>query len=320
MKKTLLVACLFALGPAPSATLAGESYSFPGDAPYSVPRDKMDAALDCKYKGKTGGVGILDGSGVEQPVLLVHGTGITRRQSWGWNYWTALPKRGFEVCWVQLPAVALKDIQTSAEYVARAYQTMHAASDQKIDVLGHSQGGLQPRWAIKWFPAGRFVADYIGLASPNHGTQVANGATKQGNCFPSCWQLRQDSKFENALNRDEETPGGIHYTSIWTTFDELIQPPGTQNLEGAVNVSLQDLCPGRPVDHAAILGDFVAWKLVRNALKNPGPADPDIVTEADCTKDRMPGAGEQPDLGGLADFSQGKSTDHEPPLKPYAKP
>lgn len=325
MKKTRLLSLLLTVATAvaaPSAS-AGEGYSFPGDAPYSVPLDKMDAALECKFGDDVGGIKILDGSGRKHPVLLVHGTGITRRQSWGWNYWKALPVRGFEVCWVELPATAVNDIQISAEYVARAFQTMHAATGERIDVIGHSQGGLQPRWAIKWFPSGRFVADYIGLASPNHGTQVANSATMTGQCFPACWQMRQNSDFEEALNRDEETPGKINYTSIWSTFDEMVQPPGTQNIEGGTNISLQDVCPSppRPVDHAAILGDFVTWKLVRNALMNPGAADPAIITETDCAKDRAPGTGEEPDgLSDMGDFSQGESTESEPPLKPYAKP
>ena len=321
MRKALLVGGALLFVVLPTAASAGQTYSFPGNAPYSVPVDKMDAALDCKFGDETGTVEILDGTGKEQPVLLVHGTGITRRQSWGWNYWKALPPRGFEVCWIELPAVSLNDIQVSAEYVARAYETMHRAAGEKLDVIGHSQGGLQPRWAIKWFRSGRFVADYIGLASPNHGTQVANQWTVLGQCFPSCWQMRQDSNFEEALNRDDETPGKIHYSSIWTAADELVQPPGTQNLEGATNVSLQEVCatPPRPVDHGAILGDFVTWKLVRYALKNPGPTDPSIISEADCAKDRMPGVGEQPDLGGLGDFSQGESTSSEPPLKPYAE-
>ena len=318
--KRVCLAFLTGLILLPGSAMAAGAYTFPGHAPYSVPVEDMDAALQCRFGDEIGGVDILDGTGKEQPVLLVHGTGITRRQSWGWNYWKALALRGFEVCWVELPSTSLNDIQVSAEYVARAYETMHAAAGQKIDVMGHSQGGLQPRWAIKWFPSGRFVADYIGLSSPHHGTQVANAATVQGQCFPSCWQMRQNSNFITALNRDDETPGGIHYSNIWSSTDELIQPPGTQNLEDGVNVSLQDVCPGRPIDHAAILGDFVTWKLVRYALKNPGPTDPEIITEADCMKDRMPGAGEEPDgLTDLADFSQGESTDHEPPLKPYAE-
>ena len=65
----------------------------------------------------------------------------------------------------------------------------------------------------------------------------------------------------------------------------------------------------------------MAWKLVKHALLNPGPADPEIVTMDDCLKDKMPGA-DDPPLGAadLQDFtSQGEITDHEPPLKPYAK-
>ncbi len=310
---------LFLAG-APRASAGG--YSWPGDAPYSVPKDKMDDALACRHADERGDTGILDGSGRKQPVLLVHGTGITRRQSWSWNYWPALRRQHFEVCWIQLPAGALKDIQISAEYVARALQTMHAAAGDGVDVLTHSQGGLVARWAIRWFRSGRFVADYIGLANPNHGTEVANTATAQGRCFPSCWQMRRDSKLETALNRDDETPGGIHYTNVWTDSDELVQPPGTQALEGkgAVNLSLQELCPGRPVDHAAILGDHVTWQLVRSSLLSPGPANRGVIAESDCSKDRMPGAGEQPrGIADLMDFTQGKSTDHEPRLMPYAR-
>jgi triacylglycerol esterase/lipase EstA (alpha/beta hydrolase family) len=47
----------------------------------------------------------------------------------------------------------LNDIQVSSEYVARAVQLMHRKTGEKVDVLGHSQGGLQPRWAIRFFPS-----------------------------------------------------------------------------------------------------------------------------------------------------------------------
>jgi triacylglycerol lipase len=70
------------------------------------------------------------------------GPASPREQNWGWNYWDALPELGFEVCWVQLPDLALGDIQTSSEYVARAMEVMHARTGESIDVLGHSPGGL----------------------------------------------------------------------------------------------------------------------------------------------------------------------------------
>lgn len=315
-----LAALMLAGAPASS----GDGYSWPSDAPYSVSKAKMKDVLACRSGGRRSphGAGALTGNKRKHPVLLVHGTGLNRRQNWEWNYWQTLRNKGWEVCWVNLPKVALGDIQVAAEYVAHALKLMHRSSGEKVDILGHSQGGLQPRWAIKWFATGRFVADYIALASPNHGTRTANEASMDEGCFEACWQMRRRSKFIRALNRDNETPGPIFYTSIYTAADELVQPPGTQHLEGgASNVLLQDVCPERPVDHVTIAADYVAWILVRDALLHPGPADRKVVDDEDCLRDRMPGA-DDPPIGAiqLVDWTQGKITDHEPPLKDYAKP
>lgn len=315
--RTGIPACAMAviLGVTVPATVgvAGGAYEAP-DAPYSVERSKLQAAWDCK-----GGREGLDGSGIGEPILLVHGTGVTRRQNFGWNYWTVLPAQGFEVCWVALPHGALQDAQVSAEYVAWAIKKIAAATDERVDVLGHSQGGLLPRWAIKWFASGRKVDDYVGLATPNHGTSAADAASAGGRCFESCWQMRRSARFIAALNRDEETPGAISYTSIYTQTDELVQPVGTQDLQGGSNISLQDLCPGRPVDHVAIVGDAVTFSLVLDALTATGPADPERAGY-DCARGAMEGSDDPPEeLTDMADWDQGKSTDKEPPLKPYAR-
>lgn len=298
--------------------------AWPGDAPYSVSKRKMRSALECRNGNKIShhGAGALTGEAREHPVLLVHGTGTSREQNWSWNYWGTLREKGWEVCWVQLPHSSLRDIQVSSEYVAHAIKLMHRASGQKVDVMGHSQGGLQPRWAIKWFSSSRYVADYIGIASPNHGTLVAQTLSSLGGCIPACWQMRPDSEFIAALNRDDETPGHIAYTSIYTAVDELVQPPGTQDLDGASNIMLQDLCPGRPSDHVLIAGDYITWLLVRDALINRGNADPSVVSTEDCARPHMPGAEDPPaDFGGLSDFTQdGEIVQEEPPLKPYAQP
>lgn len=306
-----------------SSGLAGGGYSWPSDAPYSVSKAKMKVALECR-RGKQisrHGAGALNGTGRKHPVLLVHGTGVNRKQNWEWNYWGTLHEKGWEVCWIALPDSSLRDAQVSSEYVAHALSLMHRASGEKVDVLGHSQGGLQPRWAIKWFSSGRYVADYIGLATPNHGTRVANETSQNEGCFESCWQMRRNSLFINALNRSAETPGRIAYTSIYTQSDELVQPTGTQDLARGSNILLQDLCPGRPVDHLFIAGDYVTWLLVKDALVSKGPADPKVVGIEDCARSAMPGS-ESPPAGAadLVDFTQGEITDHEPPLKGYAKP
>ena len=272
-------------------------------APYSVPTKVLDAALDCRAA---------EGTSAGQPVLLVHGTGVNRELNWEWNYWKALPAAGFDTCWVQIPRSELYDIQISAEYVARAVEVMQKRYRSEVDILGHSQGGLIPRWAIKWFASGALVDDYIGLASPNHGTVVAGTDSP---CFESCWQMRTSSNFIAALNAGDETPGGTDYTSIYTAFDELVQPVGTQDLDGGLNILLQDLCPGRPVDHLGIASDAVTYELVVHALRSAGQDLPKV----DCTKAIMDGASSPPPGAFPPDYDQGSFTSEEPPLKPYAR-
>ena len=317
MRETALVlTCLVLVAGAVSSPVSAK-----GRARYSVPTSKMDAALGCAYNSVSGAFGSgdsLSGIGKAQPVLLVHGTGVNREQNWEWNYWPALLAEGFEVCWVQLPSGSVGDIQITSEYVARAIEVMHRATGEKIDVLGHSQGGLQPRWAIKWFPSGDKVDDYVSLATPNHGTYMAGHRSLTAGCFASCWQMQIDSNFLTALNDEDETPGKTSYTNIYTLTDELVQPVGTQALEGASNILIQDLCPGRPVDHLGIAGDYVTWELVLDAFLNPGGADPKSRSATACTQALLPGASYPDDMG--PDYTQeGEITSEEPPLMPYAR-
>jgi putative serine esterase DUF676 len=50
---------------------------------------------------------------------------------------------------VTLPGTGMGDIQVAGEYVVYAIRTMHAAYGGRIDIVGHSQGGMVPRWALR---------------------------------------------------------------------------------------------------------------------------------------------------------------------------
>jgi len=297
----------------PPPTAEPGAAEWPGTATYSVPLAALDDALKC-----SGDRPSPDGSGRSEPVLLVHGTAVTREQNWGWGYWPALQAAGFEVCWVQLPNRALGDIQVSAEYVARAIEVMAAGAGAKVDIIGHSQGGLVPRWAIKYFPSGVHVDDYIGFASPNHGSAVANRQASRGDeCPAACWQMSRGSDFVAALNEGDETPGGVSYTSIYTSADTLVTPVTTARLDGASNVMLQEICPGRPVEHLLMAGDAVTWTVALDALTNDGPADPKRIPGTTCLKLALPGA----TLDWPADpgAASARPLAAEPALKHYAR-
>lgn len=304
---------------------ADASHVEPSGPGLDTDAETLDAARNCPEEL---------GSGDGEPVLLVHGTGVTPEENWGWNYENALPEEGLDICTVRLPDRSLGDIQASSEYVVHAVRTIHAATGEKVDLVGHSQGGLQPRWAVKWWPDVRAsVDDLVTLASPHHGTIVAHPAWLELlGCTPACWQMAPGSNFLGALNRDDETPGDVDYTSVYSLTDELVQPAvpeegATARLEGAANVLVQDICPGRPVDHAGFAYDAVVYDVVLRALVQDGPFSGAIDPTAclDAAFDGVhPVEGFEIVLTSIreGDGSDPREhfTDEEPELRPYAEP
>jgi triacylglycerol lipase len=260
------------------------------------------------------------------PVLLIHGTATNSGDSWSQNYLRVLPAQGFSVCAVDLPDRSLSDIQVAAEYVVHAIRVMAAASGRPVAVIGHSQGTLEMRWALRWWPDVRpLVSDAISLAGPHHGASGADQVCLTGSCAPAVHQMRPPARFLAALNSQDETPGGVDYTSIFSANDELVQPPRSAVLDGAVDVLVQDLCPGRSVHHGAFLYDAAVYALVFDALTHPGPADRARFDPATCSEALMPGVDEPVTTNvmlygnALAAVFVHPTVTEEPPLAPYAR-
>jgi triacylglycerol esterase/lipase EstA (alpha/beta hydrolase family) len=262
-----------------------------------------------------------------EPVLLVHGTGLDAAQSWSWNYAKALPAAGYDVCSVDLPGFAMGDIQTSATYVRDAVERIAVRSGRKVDVITHSQGGMEARWAIRWFPRVRHdVDDLVMLASPNHGIVAADACAALGSCWPAVWQMASDSRFLAALNRGDETPGKVSYTNVYSRTDELVEPSSTVPMRGATNVAIQDICL-RPVHHAGLLTDSVAWALVIDALTHRGPAAVDRLPANVCANLFAPGMTTRDVITGnvtlyseaALHFAGASGTTREPRLRRYAR-
>jgi triacylglycerol lipase len=228
-----------------------------------------------------------------EPLLLIHGTTYTAKQAWSWNYGKVLPAQGYDVCTVQLPDLARADIQRSTEFVVSAIRTIAARSGRKVDLVSFSQGPMEARWALKWWPDLRaLVDDSIMLAAPNHG--FAEGAVF---CTPSCiapfWQMREGSTFIRALNDGDETPGDVSYTSVYSRTDQFVQPSlpndGTASLIGGTTIAVQDVCPNRPVEHIGVVPDAVVYAIVMDAITHAGPASLRRIDPSVCHQDLMPG-------------------------------
>ena len=299
---------------------AGSSRLPNEDPPYDVARHTLAAALQCPAGFPAD----------REPVLLVHGTGLTPGESWAWNYAKLLPAAGYAVCTVALPHRAMTDIQVSAEYVAYAIDTIAARAHRKVAVITHSQGGMEARWGIRWWASARSnVDDLILLASPNHGIVAADACADSGNCWPAVWQMATTAKFLHALNSVDETPGRVSITNVYSRTDELVEPSTTVPLAGndVTNVAVQDLCP-RVVHHAGMLSDATVYALVIDALTHRGPAKPARISSATCTQPFAPGLTAADVATGnevlyvdaaTQGFAQAQGVKAEPPLKPYAR-
>lgn len=299
---------------------AGRASLAPAGPALSVSQATLDASISCRW---------VDTGHHHEPVLLVHGTIATASENWGWNYQRVLPTKGFDTCIVQMPNRSLDDIQASSEYVVNAIRRVNEWSGRKVDVIGHSQGGLQPRWAIKYWPDVRQrVDDFVMLGAPNHGTYVANVLGLAG-CTGACLQMKAGSHFVRALNAGDETPGAVSYTSIYTATDELVQPSGfpstTAALSGARNILVQSVCPGRIVGHVGLVGDGVVYDAVIDALTHAGTAEPArFFNWGTCFQLNFAGSSPLYLVGiGIQEFAAGFAfpdihwDGHEPPLKPY---
>ncbi|MFJ6087283.1 esterase/lipase family protein [Streptomyces sp. NPDC092369] len=231
-----------------------------------------------------------------RPVVLVHGTFANSVDNW-LALAPYLENRGycvFSLDYGQLPGVplvyGLGPIDKSAEQLATFVDKVLAATGTaKADLVGHSQGGMMPRYYLKFLGGAAKVNALVGIAPDNHGTDL-DGLTNLLPYFPGAQGLISTatpaladqivgSAFLTKLNAGGDTVPGVHYTVIATKYDEVVTPYRSQFLSGSDvhNVLIQNLCALDLSEHALIgLTDRIAFHEVTNAL------DPAHATATTC--------------------------------------
>jgi hypothetical protein len=235
---------------------------------------------------------------------------------------------------VDLPDKAAGDVQASTEYVVYAIREISRRSGRRVALVTHSQGGLEARWALRWWPDVRhLVADVVMLAPPNHGAVFTDRTCSEPSvCAAALYQMRSDSAFLAALNAGRHGFGRTAMTSIGTTADRVFvladQAPlgGTSRLISDVDV--QDLCPGDSSQHNDLPFDGPAWAIALDAIDHHGPADLARIDPSACALDTVPGVTRADAEARLAAYAStlvtllgptGPKAAGEPPLAPYAR-
>jgi triacylglycerol lipase len=241
------------------------------------------------------------------PVVLVHGTFANRfinfiriapdlesngYCTWALNYGCTTNSFSCGRGPIQDSAAELRDFIEEVE--SRTGST-------QVSIVGHSQGGLMPRYYIKFLGGEDEVVDMVSLSASNHGTDNPL-APFSVDCEACRQQHPYRGAFTEMVNRGDETPGPISYTQIQTRFDETVVPyyssyltddpdndfngPETLRLNGprTTNYCLQDHHPEDVSEHNTIAGDPNALSVIRDALERSGPAEPPPEADTVCAR------------------------------------
>jgi triacylglycerol esterase/lipase EstA (alpha/beta hydrolase family) len=202
-----------------------------------------------------------------------------------------LKNKGYCIFTLNYGNRGLEPIQGSAQELDRFVDAvLDYTGANKVQVVGHSQAGMMPRYWIKFLGGASKLEDLVGIAPSNYGTRLSSASNEDSDpedfnlpgdptsepCY-ACEQQGTGSKFLKRLNAGDDTPSMGSYTVIATNDDEII-PFRNCFLKGdtrTINLVVQRYNNGAPMTHQNIYQDPYAKALVFDALDNPGTADPE---------------------------------------------
>lgn len=208
------------------------------------------------------------------PVVLVHGT--TDRPSQAWNTGAPLFKNAgycvFAISYGMLPGEtdgAIDKIENSAQQLADYVQkVLRATGAKKVNILGHSQGGMMPFYYMNFLGGYKYVKNYAGISPSLRGTDgfgflnidpIYRIATAPGLVkYPSQADQIKGSPLLKKLHSRPLIHPSVNYTVITTKYDDVVTPYTSQLLPAAPNtknIVVQDLCPTNYTDHYANVFD-----------------------------------------------------------------
>ena len=236
-----------------------------------------------------------------RPVVLVHGLGSSMSQNWAYHS-PRLAGAGYCVFaltyghdertmgWPIRPGGIIAMEESSKELKAFVNRVLRKTGARKIDLVGHSEGTVMPRYYLERRGGAKNVKRFVALTPLWRGTEFGGAAilrdfgaalglsdalteTVAGFCA-SCPQFLRGSDYLNDLNADGEKVPGIRHTNIVTRYDELVIP-FTSGLmsDGGKNIVIQDACPLNLSEHVVVARDPVVTQLFLNAL-DPRRAKP----------------------------------------------
>ncbi|WP_354699328.1 hypothetical protein DSM112329_05041 [Paraconexibacter sp. AEG42_29] len=226
------------------------------------------------------------------PVVLVHGLGATLGDNWA-TMAPLLKNNGFCVFGLTYGRQTGLDFvgglkrmeDSSGELEVFVDKVLAATGAKKVDLLGHSEGTVMPRWYLAFRDGAAKVDKYVQLTPLWNGTNLAGigdllGVAKTLGAAPavystfagvgcgSCPQFARGSEYLDKVNAAGPAVPGVSYTTIATKYDELVIPytSGFLTAPNVRNILLQDVCATDSSEHLGVAYSPVVAQLVLNAL------------------------------------------------------
>ena len=181
---------------------------------------------------------------------------------------------------IQLPGSGTGSLLDDVAVLNSAVDSYLRRGAPSVDVVGYSAGGVVALiWARHDDGAAR-ARRIITLGSPFHGTSLAAAgeALVPGACPVACQQLVPGSPLLNSLGVSD--PAGLpRWLSLWTIDDQVVMPPDSARLAGAIDVGVQSVCPAARISHSELPTNPAVVAMVLQALGRGPLTRP---TSADC--------------------------------------
>lgn len=194
----------------------------------------------------------------------------------------ALRRSGRDATVVRTGGDGTGDLRTQAQALDDAVgRALDRTGAESVDLVGYSAGGVTVRLWARELGGAAAARRILTLSSPHHGTDLAGLAADVApdQCPDACRQLAPDSDLLRRLNAGDETPGGPLWVSVWTTDDRTVVPATSSQLDGALNFSVQSICPGEVVAHGDVPRNP---SVIGIALLELGRALPRLPSSAVC--------------------------------------
>jgi triacylglycerol lipase len=239
-RRQMLFAVL-ALAVVAGAVAGGVSATSGGPPPAGIAEDRPgDVLLVPGYGGSTGSLSVLA---------------------------TKIRATGRVATVVRLPGDGTGDLQAQANVLNGYVNRALTSGSGPVTVIGYSAGGVVAWLWDEEYGGVSKARDVITLGSPLHGTSLAalGEAYLPGECPVACEQLVPGSALLNRL-QSTSVSSRPPWLSLWTTDDQVVQPPDSARLAGAINVPLQSICAGVNIQHGQLPSTPLVIGIVLQAI------------------------------------------------------